>query len=71
MYKTLYSLRFVYTTKTISTIVDYLQQVANLIHVYTTKTISTIVDSEYADAATISLYDQNNFYYCRLLSILP
>ena len=38
--------------------------------VYTTKTISTIVDCIYIPLCRWkSLYDQNNFYYCRLIHL--
>ena len=36
--------------------------------VYTTKTISTIVDPNWVINVLAGLYDQNNFYYCRLRS---
>ena len=56
---------FVYTTKTISTIVDSDGTNIYVRGVYTTKTISTIVDDRQGDCYVRGLYDQNNFYYCR------
>ena len=37
--------------------------------VYMTQTISTIVDSDIQSLFVPSLYDPNNFYYCRSLRI--
>ena len=54
-------------TQTISTIVDGQIRCALYAVVYMTQTISTIVDHPYTLAkCTASLYDPNNFYYCRL-----
>ena len=55
----------VYTTKTISTIVDCILRFPSSRRVYTTKTISTIVDKMSNHGSEEGLYDQNNFYYCR------